>query len=315
MAIDSPAAVARFRAFLASNSAAAWWLGATVAVAGGLLVERFVVAPEYVPLLFVGGVGPGTYYLAHHADVLSRESPPWDVASVWPFLLLFLLRGDAGWVAVGVTVVAFAGVGIAVSAMAHLDVRAAQEQEEAETTDDGDPTARARALAARRDPLRRWTTRSRPARHARAAWRWTASVLRSHRPVAAGLGGVASVGGFVAVGELHGVPEFIQFMVLGSLGPFAYYGTHHGRVPVDVPEGRRFLRVLAVVVPTAGVTSEGASLLSVAVTAVAFALLLESVTLAEQSTYLAADDAADGGDGADEARPPPWRRPGWTENR
>ncbi|WP_227133711.1 hypothetical protein [Halorubellus salinus] len=320
------APLARTTGLLRSSSAVAWWLGALVGVAGGVLVERFVVAPDYVPLLFVGGVGPGTYYLTHHPDVLSDESRPWDVASVWPFLVFFLIPGDAGWMAVGVTVISFAGVGIAVTTMAHLDVRAGRDREPEETarevTGEGDdPTARARAFAVRQDSLRRWTTRSWPARHAREAWTWAASVLRSNRTVARCLGVIAGVAGFLTVGELPAVPDVVPWLVLFSLGPFAYYRTHYGRVPVDVPGGRRFLRTMAVVVPTAGLTDEGASLPSVAVTALAFGLLLASVTLAEQSRYLPAGDApgdggyGDGAGGDDEEPTAPWRRATWSEDR
>lgn len=324
MAADPRAAVARLSAFFASRSAAAWWLGVAVALAGFVLVDSFVVAPDYLPVLAAGGLGPGTYYLAHHPDALSDESRPWDVASVWPFLVLLLVPEDAGWVAIGVTVVSFAGVGVAVMAMAELDGRAWLERErdecERDESVDDDPTARAEALAARRDPLRRWTTRSRPGRRARAAWTWLASVLRSNRVAARSLGLIASVGGFLLVDEVASVPDVVPWLALFSFGPFAYYRTHYGRVAVDVPHGRRLLRTLAVVLPTSGVTGEGASLLAVAVTAVTFALLLASVTLAEQSRLLAEHDAVgdDGdppGDDGDEERVPPWRRAAWSENR
>lgn len=314
MAIDPRAAVARLRAFLASRSAAAWWLGAAVALAGFLFVDAFVVGPEYLPVLAAAGVGPGTYYLAHHPDALSDESRPWDVASVWPFLLLSLVPEEDGWVAIGVTVVSFAGVGVAVMAMAELDGRARLEREQEESVDD-DPTARAAALAAQRDPLRRWTTQSWPARRARAAWTWLPAVLRSNRTAARCLGLGASVGGFLAVGEVPTVPDVVPWLALFSFGPLAYYRTHYGRVQADVPTGRRILRVLAVVLPTSGATGEGASLPAVAVTAVTFGLLLESVTLAEQSRLLAEHDAVGDGGDDEEERVPPWRRATWTDNR
>ncbi|MFC6955435.1 hypothetical protein [Halorubellus litoreus] len=319
MAIDPRAAVARLGAFFASRSAAAWWLGAAAAVVGFVLVDAFVVGPEYLPSLTASGLGPGTYYLAHHPDALSDESRPWDVASFWPFALLYLVPKEDGWVAIGVTVVSFAGVGVAVMAMAELDGRAWLERErdecERDQSVDDDPTARAAALAVRRDPLRRWTTRSWPAQRACAAWTWLAAVLRSNEMAARCLGLSASVAGFLLVGEVPTVPDVVPWVALFSFGPFAYYRTHYGRVPVDVPHGRRVLRMLAVVLPTSGVTREGASLLAVAVTAVTFALLLESVTLAEQSRLLAEHDEAVGDDADDGERVPPWRRPACSENR
>jgi hypothetical protein len=304
--------------FLVSSTAASWWLGAAAAVAGFVLVEAFVVGPASLGVLAAGGIGPGTYYLAHHLDALDDESQPWDVTSVWPFLVFYVIPEDSNWVAIGVAVLSFAGVGIAVATMARLDGRAYLDRDRENPGDDDDPTARARALAVRQDPLRRWTTQSWPARRARIAWTWLASTVRSNQTVARCLGLIVSVVGFLAVGELPDVPGIVPWLVLLSLGQFAYYRMHYGRLTVDVPFGRRALRMLAVVVPTLGVAGDETSLLSVAVTAVTCGLLLKSVTLAEQSPMLAERDTpGDDGDpsGGDEERRPPWRRATWTENR
>jgi hypothetical protein len=137
------------------------------------------------------------------------------------------------------------------------------------------------------------------------------TVLQSNRTAAWVLGAATSAAGFLLVDAYVAVPEVVQYLVLLSrpIEPTK------GRLDVEAPPGRRLLRMTAVVVATVSVASEDASVVTLAVTALTFGLVLKPVPKAERTHAVAVrGDQADDDDSA--ATPtPPWRRSAWRTSK
>jgi hypothetical protein len=308
------AVLATAHAFFRDSIDASRLVAAAVGVGAPFGVAAVVDAPGYVLFVFAAGVGLATYYVLHYPiryyDPWAGESVNWDAAAVAVLLFAGLLPGDASAMAAITLAVAIVGLWVTVVTMARLDVHAPPkwyhdarrdaeeeqsqrvEQESSPHVEEGQSPRVERAVA--------WLVATPLFRAVRSAWDACWRCLRTHRPLAWGVGAAASGVGFLTAGFVLDLPGAVAWALLIGLAPLVYYGTDPDVPDVSVHWHRNFLRVSTAGAAGDIVVSADGSMLAHVVSTVAFALLLYGVTAAEQvrlGTGFVNDDGAMGGDG------------------
>ncbi|WP_323675665.1 hypothetical protein [Halorubellus sp. PRR65] len=225
MPTERRAPAGRATAFLASSSAAAWWLGAAVGVATWFGLGEVVGIPDFVPWLLGGAVGACVYYHVRYPwGLLWPDAPSARVGyslfvAAWAWLTS--VPDDASartMLAVGV---AWGGVWVALVASARVavlhdgDADVASRSREAESGD-GDIVAVVASV--------------RESRAGRTVGRWLAacrSFLQSSSATAWWLGAAASVVAWWTVEDVVAVDGVVPWVLLLGLGPSVYYHSHY----------------------------------------------------------------------------------------
>lgn len=274
------AVLATTHAFFRDSIDGSRYLAAVVGIASPFGITAVVDSPLYVPLLAALGFGLATYYIAHYPvryyDPLAGESVNWDAIAIAALLVVYLLPRQPSAATVVVVAAAVAGLWVAVVAMARLDVHAPPKwYHHVRRDEDPEPSPRVERAVA-------WVAARPPVRTVRSIRDVSRARLREDRRLAWWAGAAASGVGFLTAGFVLELPDAVPYALLLGLAPLAYYGTHPERPETSRHRHRHSVQSWLTLTAGLVVINGDGSLLEYVVAPVAFVLLLEGVTVAEQ---------------------------------
>lgn len=274
------AVLATGHAFFRDSIDASRLVAAAVGVGSPFGLAAVVDGPIYLLFVVAAGVGPATYYVLHYPvgyyDPLAGESVNWDAAAVAALLFAYLLPSDPSVLAAVALAVAIGGFWVTVVAMARIDVHTPPKWYHAVRRDDErEPSPRVERAVA-------WLAATPPVRTVRSMRDACLTRLRTDRRLAWWVGAAASGVGFLLTAFLLDLPDAVPGALLLGLAPLVYHGTDPERPEATRHGHREFLGHWLALTAGNVVADVDGSLLAYVVSTVAFVLLLQGVTVAEQ---------------------------------
>jgi hypothetical protein len=274
------AVLATVHAFFRDSIDASRYLAIAVGVGSPFGLAAVVDGPMYLLFVVAAGVGPATYYVLHYpvryCDPLAGESVNWDAIAVAVLLFAYLLPSDPSVLAAVALAVAIVGLWVAVVAMARIDVHAPPKwYHHVRRDDDPEPSPRVERAVA-------WLATTPPVRAARSMRDACLDRLRADRFLAWWVGAAASGVGFLTAAFVLDLPDEVPLVLLLGLAPLVYHGTDPERPETTRHGHREFLGHWLALTAGSVVAGVDGSLLAYVVSTVAFVLLLQALTVAEQ---------------------------------